>query len=377
MGFLQDLVTVLSGDASELVQCTNFVQTLQNKGVLEGLSDLEKNSLIFDALKSCGAANTPNTLLGEIYPIVGNRFAKMEANALQPTAHETCPEICTSDRSECGECLKQRLVIIDALNYAETPELYRQSASAQPPASSKCSLCSAPISPSMSVCDYCGTPVAGNGAGAFGASSGFVPSSTMPPEQQAYELIYKYQQKAVNEMFTPEAKKITINYQTSVYWTVYQTMSKAEMFGLAEKTFNETAPLLKVKMSLAELYYMADYYHMSVTAYLRGLFAGDPNLKTAAVLRKEEQYEREKEVNRRNHEIQMQAMEQKAQRQQEYWKRQAELYRPPQYGGGSGGGGYSRCCGRCIHYMSESNRCTESHHWPSSASDSCGLFKPR
>lgn len=381
MGFLQDLANVLVGGFSELTQCTNFTQIITNAGNMEGMDEEEKNKIILDALKSCGAATTPDTLLGEVYPILEKKAVEISANLKQPTAHETCPARCKTKRSECGRCLKERLEIIDALNYAENPALYRQSASAQPPAaaSNKCSLCGAPINQGASACDYCGTPVAGNAAGAVGVSSGFVPSSTMPPEQQAYELIYNHLQGVINEMNKPETRKAMINIQCAVAWSTCPTMSKAEILRITEQSANENLPLLKAKMSLSDLYFAAEYHHMSVTTYLRGLFNGDANLKTAAVIRQEENYARQREVREQNRELQRQADERRKQSEREFWERRQASYRPPQYAAGGGGGGGSRyCCGTCAHYMSGTNTCTEYRsNGPKSASDYCPKYMSR
>lgn len=389
MGFFND---ILDGflelaqegleQSSEVAQCTSFTQSFQNGGIVEGMDEAEQNTFILDALKSCGAATTPDTLLGEIYPILEKKTAENAANLSLPTAHETCPAKCPNNRSKCGECLKERLAILEALNYAENPALYQQSTSAQPPAaaSGKCSLCGAPISSAMNVCDYCGTPVTGNAAGAFGASAGFVPSRTLPPEQQAYELIYQHKLRTINEMNEPEAKKVMINVQCAASWSVCPTMSKAEMLRLTEQSINETMPLLKAKMSLSDLYFMADHYYMSVPTYLRGLFEGDPNLKTAAVFRKEQQEERERELRQQQAERDRQIREEKEARlkqiQQENHRRQLDMInrRTPGYVAGGGGGGSSRCCGTCVHYMSASNRCTEHTYSPNGASDWCSSY---
>lgn len=380
-GFLE-LAQAGLDQSSELAQCTKFIQAYQSALSVEGMDEEAMNRATLDALKSCGAAETPNTLLGEIYPICEKRTNENAVNISLPTAHETCPAKCPNNRSKCGECLKERLAILEALNYAENPALYRQTANAQPPAAAggKCSLCGAPINGGVSVCEYCGTPVTGNAAGAFGASAGFVPSSTLPPEQQAYELIYRHQLSTINEMNEPEAKKVMINVQCAASWSVCPTMSKAEMLKLTEQSINETMPLLKAKMSLSDLYFMADHYHMSVPTYLRGLFDGDPNLKTAAVFRKEQQEERERELRQQQAERDRQIREEKEaklkQIQQENHRRQLDMInkKTSGYVAGGGGGGSSRCCGTCVHYMSASNRCTEHTYSPNGASDWCSSY---
>lgn len=361
MGFFGDLVNGLVGDFSEVVQCTKFTEAFNNVGAFEGMNETEKNSFILNALESCGAATTPDTLLGEIYPIVVKAANENAVNLSQPVAHESCPAKCVHDRNTCGECLKARLEIFEALNYAEHPEEYRRifNAAAQAPSSDA------------------------SAEGELGASARFVPSSSMSPEQQAYELIYKHQQEEINTAYSPELKKVMINIQCAASWSVCPTMPKAELLRLTEESINETLLLLKAKMSLSDLYYMADYYHMSVPTYLRGLFAGDPNLKTAAVLRKEQQAEREREIRQQQAERDRQIREEKEaklkQIQQENHRRQLDMIKnkAPQYVAAGGGGGSSRCCGTCVHYMSASNRCTEHTYSPNGASDWCSSYSSR
>lgn len=364
MGFLNDLFDGLLelaqegiGQWSELSQCTNFTKGIENAGLVEGMDEGERNARIFNVLKSCGAATTPDTLLGEIYPFMEKKANEYAENLSLPTAHETCPTKCSNYRSKCGECLKERLAILEGLNYAENPELYRQS--------------------------Y-------NAAGAFEASAGFVPSSTMAPEQQAYELIYNHKQKDLDFAYSPERKKVTINIACATGWIANPTMPKAMLLKLTEESINEDLRLLKAKMSLSDLYFAADHYHMSVPTYLRGLFEGDPNLKTAAVLRKEQQEEREREIGQetrerldREREITQQQRERDRQLreetraklkqiEQEKHNRKLEMIKnnPPQYGGVV----TSRTCADCTYYSPGARKCAYKDR-ATNAGDSCGFFK--
>lgn len=396
MGFFQELLNGLTDGFSEITQCARFTECFNNTGAFEGMNETEKNAFILKALNDCGAANTPDTLLGEIYPIAVKEANENNANLSQPVAHGTCPAKCHKNRSTCGECLKTRLEILEALNYAERPEEYRRGfgAAAQAPTSGgdKCSLCGAPIGPSMSECDYCGTPVTGAAAGgALGASARFVPSSTMSPEQQAYELVYKYQLEELNSAYSPELKRVAINIQCAASLTVCPTMSKTELLKLTEESINNTLQLLKTKMSLSDLYFMAEHYHMNVPTYLRGLFEGDPNLKTAAVFRKEQQDERERETREeerretgakleRERELRRQQQERDRQTraetqaklkqiQQERHNRQLEMIsnNAPQYIS-------SHTCADCTYYSPGARKCAYKDQ-ATNAGDSCGFFK--
>lgn len=368
MGFFGDLVNGLVGGFSEITQCTKFLACFSNLGAYEGMDVTEQSALILNALDNCGAATTPDTLLGEIYPLVVKAVNEDAENLSQPVAHETCPAKCAYDRNICGECLKARLEILEALNYAEHPEEYRRNFNAAEQ-----------------------TPSSGDDAeGASGVSARFVPSSTMSPEQQAYELIYNHKQKDLDFAYSPERKKVTINIACATGWIANPTMPKAMLLKLTEESINEDLRLLKAKMSLSDLYFAADHYHMSVPTYLRGLFEGNPNLKTAAVLRKEQQEEREREIGQetrerldREREITQQQRERDRQLreetraklkqiEQEKHNRKLEMIKnnPPQYGGVV----TSRTCADCTYYSPGARKCAYKDR-ATNAGDSCGFFK--
>ena len=366
MGFFGDLVSGLIGGFNEVAQCTKFIGCLTDLGANEGTNIAEQKSCILNALDSCGAADTPDTLLGEIYPLAVKLVNEDAENLSQPVAHETCPAKCVKDRKTCGECLKARLVILEALNYAERPEEYLRIFNAA--------------------------------EGASDSSARFVPNNTMSPEQQAYELIYKYQQEDLDLTYSPELKKVMTNISCATAWIVNPTMPKAALLKTAEESINENLQLQKAKMSLSDLYFAAEHYHMSIPTYLRGLFEGDLNLKTAAALRKEQQEQRESETGEqrerewensqqqlaRERELRQQQAERDRQLnaetqaklkqiEQERHKRQLEMTanNAPQYV--AAGTGVSRTCADCTYYSPGARKCAYKNQ-ATNAGDSCGFF---
>ena len=137
----------------------------------------------------------------------------------------------------------------------------------------------------------------------------------------------------------------------------------------------------------------ARHYNMSVSEYIGSIIAsgGGDNKgilpwylicaqeNSRAI---EEHTEREREIDRKNHEIQMQAMRKKHEIQMETMKRQEKLLlsNTPKYQAGGGGGGYlgSRCCGNCTSYMPDQNKCArDTYKIISSAADYCAYHNYR
>ena len=347
MGFFGDLLGGLAGGFNEVAQCTKFMASLTNFGAYMGLDGAGQTAYLLNALESCGAADTPDTFLGEIYPIVKKNINEDSANISQPTAHECCPAECAYDRSTCEKCLKERLEILEALNYADRPEEYLRIFNT-----------------------------------VEGSSAGFVPNTTMSPEQQAYELIYNHRMKELDFMYSPERKKVMINVACAGSFVGAPMVPKAMRIALAEEQVNEELQLKKAKMSLSDLYFAADHYHMNVPAYLRELFNGSSGVKTAAMIRKEQQDEREREIRQqeleRDREYQQQKRERERQQSLERLKRTNNMIYssgPPQY---SAGYSNSSCCGNCIHYMINANKCAYNQYkHPSGASDYCNNHRSR
>ena len=343
MGFFGDLVNGLIGGFNEVAQCTKFMASLTNVGAYAGMDAAGQSTYILNALDSCGAADTPDTFLGEIYPIVVKMVNEDGANISQPKAHESCPAECAYDRSTCDKCLKERLEILEALNYAERPEEYLRIFNS-----------------------------------AEGSSAGFVPNTTMSPEQQAYELIYNHQMKDLDFMYSPERKKVMINMICAGSLVGAPTIPKAMRLKLAEEQVNEELQLKKAKMSLSDLYFAADHYHMNVPAYLRELFNGSSGVKTAAMIRKEEQDKIESELRKQELERDREYYEQKRERERqqslERLKRTNNMIYssgPPQYVGA--GTSVSRTCADCTYYSPGARKCAYKNQ-STNAGDSCGFF---
>ena len=91
--------------------------------------------------------------------------------------------------------------------------------------------------------------------------------------------------------------------------------------------------------------------------------------------------EKEREIQRKNHEIAMEAMRKNHERHMEDMKRQEQLLlsKTPQYlAGGGGGGGDWHCCGNCTGYIPSSNKCVLNRNKVvQGADDSCGFFRSR
>lgn len=381
-------------DTAQQIAFTKYINSFANSG--SDLGQDERLGLIKQALEHCGASTTPDTTLGEIYPYVVKMTDENLSNSKLPTAHSTCPKVCLKSREKCEDCLKKRLAILEALYYVDRPEEYKNKVSAaakkpQRQGESKCTLCGAHVNPSIKTCEYCGTPVSGVFDG--GEPDFLSAAQIVPPEQTAYDLLYQYQLEEIELTYTPEFMKMNIN----LHWATtaerrqsidieYANHNKDGLWEKikkeSEEKINNHINALKVKMTMSDIYYMADMYHLSVGQYLRGLFENDPHLTTAPAYREAERQDledsRQREERRQNHELNMQRLERRRKLNQEEWKRRQESYRAPQYSGGSGPSTTGSCCGNCRYYMVYDNKCAYSEYrHPTGANDYCNNHRSK
>lgn len=378
-------------DTSQQIAFTKYLMSMQ--GSVSGLEQKEMIGLLKQSLEQCGASSTPDTALGEIYPYVAQLTNESISNSNLPTAHSTCPKICTKSREKCEDCLKKRLAILEALYYVDRPEEYKSkfttSKKPQKQGKRKCTLCGAYINPSTETCEYCGTPV----AGVFEEETpNFLSAAQIvPPEQKAYDLLYQYQLEEFERIWTPEYIKVNfavrwaetaerrqaidIRYPNQAHDQIWANVKKETM-----ENIEKLISAYRVKMTMSDIYYMADEYHLSVGQYLRGLFEGDPHLTTAPFYREtqrqDQEYLQEKEERRQRHEQRMESLERQRKLNQEFWERRQQSYRAPQYSGGPGPTTTGSCCGNCRYYMVHDNKCAYSeYHYPTGANDYCGDYR--
>lgn len=388
MDFLSDAANAVMGQAgnifagsADLNQQLNFCNKINaavSSTPLECMREDQKMVFLKKVLIECGAADTPGTTLGSVYPLIAKRADSAEKNAGLPTAHETCPPNCTGDRSGCQECLQKRLAVLEALYYVDRPEEYKARVTAAHRKHSegtgrKCSLCGAPITGSMRNCEYCGTPVSLFEEAILSASR------IVPPEQAAYDLIYQMHVEAAEKMAADaEAQEILTAVQSAAAAQAKKEgyISDVQLKPLIRQDFEKGIALLKVKMSLSELSYMAGIYNLSVGIYLRGLFENDPNLQTAAAYRDRQKMERESQEQQRRHEEQMQAIRDDYARwkknSDEFWERQRQIHTAPKYLGGSSGTAGKSCAG-CRYFVLSSGYCAYKKT-SVNAGDFCGAF---
>lgn len=373
-----DNILAGSADLNQQLDFCNKLNASVSSTPLECMREEQKMVLLKRVLIECGADGTPGTTLGSVYPLIAEKADAAEKNSRLPTAHETCPQNCTGDRSGCQECLQKRLAVLEALYYADRPEEYKAKVTAarqkhSQGAGRKCSLCGAPITGSMRNCEYCGTPVSLYEEAILSASQ------IVPPEQTAYDLIYQMQVEAAEKMAAePDALKILTALQSAAAAEAKREgyISDAQIKQLTQEGFMKTIALMKVKMSLSELSYMAGIYNLSVGIYLRGLFENDPNLQTAAVYRDSQKMERESQEQKRRHEEQMQAIRDDYARwkknSDEFWERKRQIQTAPKYLGGSSGTP-GRSCAGCRYFVLSSGYCAYKKT-SVNAGDSCGAF---
>lgn len=385
-GFFSSLVSSFTGatqDVSQQIAFTKHIAASASDGAVYGMTQEEKFKLMRDAIEKCGAASTPNTALGEIYPLIIKRINEAEYNLSQPIAHETCPKECLRSREHCEECLQKRLAVLEALYYVDCPEEYKNRVSAAPKNAgrqnkSKCPLCGAPVEPSMKTCAYCDTVVSNvyDEAGAIFLSA----AQAATPEQAAYDLIYPYQLEAAEDLASPETQKIfmTMSYAMAAEQRLELSMQgvyyDAELKKGLKEAFEKTTNLAKVKMSMSDLHYMANEYHLSVGQYLRCLFNGDPNIQTVALYRENARMEKEQEERKKQMERDRQANEERLERQR---KANADFWRRHQQHAVNSIVHYAeheRTCYDCTYYSPAAQACAQTNR-STNARDYCGLWK--
>lgn len=373
-GFIDSLISSVNA-SSQNAAFASYVERATQSGEIMAMDNTQKITFLKKAIEYCGADKTPNTTLGRVYPDVVKITEEAQKNSLLPTAHSTCPPGCTAKRDDCENCLKRRLAIYEALYYIDSPEEYKKRFSSSPNPQKqldlKCSLCGAPVSSSMKVCEYCDTPVRDT----VENKTTFLPiTSYVPPEQAAYDLIYEVRVEAAEKMIH---NKEFMDIMTAMYVAIAsQTgLSEFEIRKILNESYAKALNLEKEKMSVGNIHFMAKEYNTDVSTYLRGLFDQNDMFKPYAHYRDDQQFKQQQEQRRRQMEQQRALYEQQKKRNDEFWERRRAMYRPPQYSGGSGGGsGDYHNCAHCVNYA---NGFCGYKQWKTNASDSCGFFKLR
>ena len=114
------------------------------------------------------------------------------------------------------------------------------------------------------------------------------------------------------------------------------------------------------EMSESDVYRASSHVSLPVDVYLRSYMEGE--VLNWAGLQYEDackaQDKQRNEQHEKNMELQRQVHEQKMKANAEYWERQRASYVAPQYSGGGGGSSSSgKCCGSCALYNTNSARC--------------------
>ena len=129
-------------------------------------------------------------------------------------------------------------------------------------------------------------------------------------------------------------------------------------------------------MKESEVYMAASELGVPVEVYLRGYMDGSFQnwFIMQADKKNKENDKRAREIQEKNHQLEMEAINKKAELGKEFWKRQEQLMvsRVPKYNGGGSSGGGNMCCGVCALYMPDRRECAKGGS--RNATDFCGSF---
>ena len=295
-----------------------------------------------------------------------------------------CSPDCFVGTEHCEECRMKQKAILEAMYQLEQLEnaindpSARQASMADISGGVKCCMCGAPITALASECAYCGMPF----GPVYSMSRKNLPATSLERERlmlneaaKVYKLYIEFGD------FLEEAGREKSDARIAmapVYMQKY--LRRLMQFSMNTRV-----------MGPMEISKGARHYNMSVSEYVGSIIAsggGDNNgvLPWYLICAKEngqaieEHTEREREIDRKNHEIRMQAMQKRHEIQMETMRRQEKLLlsKTPKYQAGGGGGGYlgSRCCGNCVSYMPEHNKCArDTYKNISGAADYCAYHE--
>ena len=295
-----------------------------------------------------------------------------------------CSPDCFVGTEHCEECRMKQKAILEAMYQLEQLEnaindpSARQASMADISGGVKCCMCGAPITALASECAYCGMPF----GPVYSMSRKNLPATSLERERlmlneaaKVYKLYIEFGDFLEEAGREKSDARIAI---APVYMQKY--LRRLMQFSMNTRV-----------MGPMEISKGARHYNMSVSEYVGSIIAsggGDNNgvLPWYLICAKEngqaieEHTEREREIDRKNHEIRMQAMQKRHEIQMETMRRQEKLLlsKTPKYQAGGGGGGYlgSRCCGNCVSYMPEHNKCArDTYKNISGAADYCAYHE--
>lgn len=243
----------------------------------------------------------------------------------------------------------------------------------------RCSFCGAPIESGETSCAYCGTP---------------------------YQVMYKdgtfnLPRTALEreKLLLSEAEKTY-----SLYLQYVDRVSELNKAGFEERINMVPSYMHKYLRRLAlfnrnlmnmngeQIRQGAKHYNCPIAEYITAItnnpaMSQDETLPWFGIVlyqqndKLQSDLEKEREIQRKNHEIAMEAMRKNHERHMEDMKRQEKLLlsKTPKYiAGGGGGGGDWHCCGNCTGYIPSSNKCVLNRNKVvQGADDSCGFFRSR
>ncbi len=297
-----------------------------------------------------------------------------------------CSQDCFVSTEHCEECrMKQKEILegmyqLEQLEQAVNDPAAMHASMADISGGVKCCMCGAPITALSGECPYCGMPF----SPVYSMSRRNLPATSLERERlmldeaaKVYKLYIEFGDYIQEAGKDKSDERIAM---APVYMQKY--LRRLIQFSLNTR-----------KMGPMEISKGARHYSMSVSEYIGSIIAsgGGDNKgilpwylicaqeNSRAI---EEHTEREREIDRKNHEIQMQAMRKKHEIQMETMKRQEKLLlsKTPKYQAGGGGGGYlgSRCCGNCTSYMPDQNKCArDTYKNISGAADYCAYHNYR
>lgn len=228
----------------------------------------------------------------------------------------------------------------------------------------KCDLCGAPYEPGATACSYCGKPYPDN----------IVPVDLPKSTDELRRMIRRKAYEAWQGY--PDI------FQQQMDWLKKEADDADDLIMRVNLGMASNVARQSYAMSLEQLERGADLNAMSLSEYMLAVLYGKVESESAKVVFQQLSQQQDANQARRlermqlEHEAKMKALD----RQQEYWKRQAEIYRPPQYSGGSGGGGGGggdwRTCVNCTYYSAGARRCAYKNQ-ETNAGDSCGFYRSK
>ena len=288
--------------------------------------------------------------------------ARTEKLTNRPKPGKLCYGTCWIDDERCVGCVAaQEKVYNGIIEVRQLEQVLMNPELINVKKFDKCDLCGAPYEPGMTSCSYCGKSYPD------GLVSVDLPGSIDElrrlVRRKAYEAWQGYPDIA----------------QQQIDWLKKDADESGDV--IMQFNFGAASPITKQSyaMSLEQLERGADLNAMSLSEYMMAVIYGKVESESAKALKQQMDaaHAREAEQRRRQHELNMAAIERQSRSQQEFWERKRASYRPPQYNGGSGvsgSRGYSHTCVDCTYYSAAAGRCAYKDT-STNAGDSCVFYK--